>query len=64
MLEEIKKRLMLRQIHRFTIEECEDRLMLIRYLQRREELHAYQQEFQDYIIKIEYRLANLKKELE
>jgi hypothetical protein len=62
MFSEIKKRLNLSQINEFTRDECEDRLMLLRYLIRRENTPKIQEEFCDYIQKIEKRLALLGDE--
>jgi hypothetical protein len=59
MFSEIKKRLNLSQINDFTREECEDRLMLLRYLLRRENSPQIQEEFSDYVQKIEKRLILL-----
>lgn len=62
MFSEIKKRLNLSHINEFTREECEDRLMLLRYLLRRENTQEVQDEFLDYVGKIEERLRTLKTE--
>lgn len=59
MFSEIKKRLNLSKINEFTREECEDRLMLLRYLIRRENSPQVQEEFCDYVEKIEKRLTLL-----
>jgi hypothetical protein len=64
MFSEIKKRLNLSQINEFTREECEERLLLLRYLLRRENSRLVQEEFQDYVQKIEKRLALMGDELE
>ena len=59
MFSEIKKRLDLSKINEFTMEECEDRLMLLRYLLRRENSPEVHEEFHEYLQKIEKRLAML-----
>jgi hypothetical protein len=59
MFSEIKKRLNLSKINEFTREECEDRLMLLRYLLRRENSPQVHEEFCDYVQKIEKRLILL-----
>ena len=60
MLAEIEKRLMLGSISDFTMAECEDRLMLLRYLLRREDLQVDQEELTNYVTRIEQRLIILK----
>jgi len=62
MFSEIKKRLNLSQINEFTREECEDRLLLLRYLLRRENTQQVHDEFMDYVQKIEKRLSLLGDE--
>jgi hypothetical protein len=62
MFSEIKKRLNLSQINEFTREECEDRLLLLRYLLRRENTQQAHDEFMDYVQKIEKRLIFLGNE--
>ena len=59
MFSEIKKRLNLSKINEFTRDECEDRLMLLRYLLRREDNPQVHEEFHDYLQKIEKRLVML-----
>jgi len=60
MFSKIKERLNLSNIEQFSREECEDRLMLIRYLLRREESPAALTEFNPYILRIEERLKELQ----
>ncbi len=60
MLAEIEKRLMLGSISDFTMAECEDRLLLLRYLLRREDLQVDKEELTIYETQIEERLAFLK----
>lgn len=62
MFSEIKERLNLADIEHFTKEECEDRLMLIRYLLRRENNPQVAAEFSPYILKIEARIRFLNAE--
>jgi hypothetical protein len=62
MFSEIKKRLNLSKINQFTREECEDRLMLLRYLLRRENSQEVQEAFTDYVRKIEKRLRLLTEQ--
>lgn len=62
MFSEIKERLNLTDIDHFSREECEDRLMLIRYLLRRENNSQTAAEFSPYIVKIEARINSLKAE--
>jgi hypothetical protein len=56
MFSEIKKRLNLSHINEFTRDECEDRLMLLRYMMRRENSPKVTEEFNEYVQKIEKRL--------
>jgi len=60
MFSKIKERLSLSDIEQFSREECEDRLMLLRYLLRREESPAALAEFDPYIRKIERRLKDIQ----
>lgn len=62
MFSEIKKRLNLSQINEFTREECEDRLLLLRYLLRRENSPKVEEEFCGYVTKLEKRLDLLGDE--
>ena len=59
MFSTIKERLNLSNIEQFSREECEDRLMLIRYLLRREDSPGAWAEFNPYILRIERRLKEL-----
>ncbi|PIQ21074.1 MAG: hypothetical protein COW65_11285 [Cytophagales bacterium CG18_big_fil_WC_8_21_14_2_50_42_9] len=62
MFSQIKEKLNLTHIEQFSREECEDRLMLIRYLLRREESPKAFAEFNPYILRIEQRLKELLAE--
>jgi len=62
MFTKVKERLNLSNIEQFSREECEDRLMLIRYLLRREESPVALAEFNPYILQIERRLKDLHAE--
>jgi hypothetical protein len=62
MFSEIKERLNLTNIDHFNREECEDRLMLIRYLLRRENNSQVAAEFNPYILQIEARINVLNAE--
>ena len=64
MFSEIKKRLNLSKINEFTREECEDRLLLLRYLLRRENSPQVEEEFCGYVSKLEKRLDLLGEENE
>jgi hypothetical protein len=64
MFAEIKKRLNLSQINDFTREECEDRLLLLRYLLRRENSPQVEEEFCGYVSKLEKRLELLDNDNE
>lgn len=59
MFSEIKKRLNLSQINEFTRDECEDRLLLLRYMLRRENSPQVEEEFCGYVSKLEKRLELL-----
>ena len=59
MFSQIKERLDLSHIEQFSKDQCEDRLMLIRYLLRREESPEALAEFNPYILRIEQRLKQL-----
>jgi len=59
MFSTIKERLNLSNIEQFSREECEDRLMLIRYLLRREDSPRAWAEFNPYILRMERRLKEL-----